>query len=94
MTKELPKVIANLLGERLSGKCSITGHSMGGHGALICGLKNPGQGLTIVYVRLYSNLQQKLNVKINLDKIYFREDLELARLIDASFKIKCKKMLQ
>jgi len=42
VTKELPNVISNLLGERLSGKCSITGHSMGGHGALICGLKNPG----------------------------------------------------
>ena len=61
MTKELPKVIANLLGERLSGKCSITGHSMGGHGALICGLKNPGQEWTIFYFPVYTTIQGPIN---------------------------------
>jgi len=40
VTQELPKLIeANL--PILSGVKSITGHSMGGHGALICALKNP-----------------------------------------------------
>ena len=42
VTKELPKVISDMFGSRLTGKCSITGHSMGGHGALICAMKNPG----------------------------------------------------
>lgn len=42
VTKELPAVIdANFPTEK--GKQSIFGHSMGGHGALICALKNPGQ---------------------------------------------------
>jgi len=41
ITKELPELVSGLFpvdGERRS----ITGHSMGGHGALICHLKNPG----------------------------------------------------
>ena len=42
VTKELPKVIENNFPEVLSGCQSISGHSMGGHGALICALKNPG----------------------------------------------------
>jgi len=40
VTEELPALIeANF---PVSGAKSITGHSMGGHGALICALKNPG----------------------------------------------------
>ena len=38
ITKELPGLINELLPS--SGKASISGHSMGGHGALICALKN------------------------------------------------------
>lgn len=41
VTKELPEVIGsnfNVVPNRMS----ISGHSMGGHGALICALKNPG----------------------------------------------------
>ncbi len=39
--KELPALVeANL--PLLPGVKSVSGHSMGGHGALICGLKNPG----------------------------------------------------
>merc|ERR1712198_442954 len=42
VTKELPLVIgANF--KILSDKAGIMGHNMGGHGALICALKNPGQ---------------------------------------------------
>jgi len=40
VTKELPQVVAanfSIMGDRQS----ICGHSMGGHGALICALKNP-----------------------------------------------------
>lgn len=39
---ELPALVEANFSFVLPGKRSITGHSMGGHGALICGLKNPG----------------------------------------------------
>jgi len=39
VTRELPALVAAEL--PLSGRQSISGHSMGGHGALICALKNP-----------------------------------------------------
>lgn len=42
VTKELPSIIASNF-PVLSDRAGITGHSMGGHGALICALKNPGQ---------------------------------------------------
>ncbi len=41
VVSELPALVeANL--PLLAGKKSVSGHSMGGHGALICALKNPG----------------------------------------------------
>lgn len=40
VTKELPQLVESEL--PLTGERSISGHSMGGHGALICALKNPG----------------------------------------------------
>ena len=42
VTSELPALIANEFPD-ISEKTAITGHSMGGHGALICALKNPGK---------------------------------------------------
>ena len=42
VTKELPAVLAATFPTQLSGKASISGHSMGGHGALTLFLKNPG----------------------------------------------------
>jgi len=41
ITRELPALIEGEL-PLIPGRRSITGHSMGGHGALICALKNPG----------------------------------------------------
>jgi S-formylglutathione hydrolase len=42
VTQELPALIeANF--PAIPGRASISGHSMGGHGALICALKNPGR---------------------------------------------------
>ena len=41
VTKELPELVSSLFPVNADKK-SITGHSMGGHGALICHLKNPG----------------------------------------------------
>ncbi|MFC4770640.1 S-formylglutathione hydrolase [Enterococcus hermanniensis] len=40
LTQELPAIVYSLL-PNFSGKESIMGHSMGGHGALMLGLKNP-----------------------------------------------------
>jgi len=42
VTKELPEVLKATFGEKLSSKASISGHSMGGHGAITLYLKNPG----------------------------------------------------
>ncbi len=46
VTKELPTVIAANFPVKPD-KQSIFGHSMGGHGALICALKNPQQYLSV-----------------------------------------------
>jgi S-formylglutathione hydrolase len=40
VVEELPEVIAARFGP-LSGRAGIFGHSMGGHGALVCALRNP-----------------------------------------------------
>lgn len=42
VTEELPALIESELPYVQKGRKSISGHSMGGHGALICALKNPG----------------------------------------------------
>lgn len=41
VTSELPRLVAGQLPS--NGRAGITGHSMGGHGALICALRNPDQ---------------------------------------------------
>ena len=41
VTKELPALVHKHF--PLNGREAISGHSMGGHGALICALKNPGR---------------------------------------------------
>jgi S-formylglutathione hydrolase len=41
VTEELPALVGAEL--PVNGKWGISGHSMGGHGALICYLKNPGK---------------------------------------------------
>jgi S-formylglutathione hydrolase len=45
VTKELPALVEAEL--PMNGKWSISGHSMGGHGALVCYLKNPGKYLSV-----------------------------------------------
>ena len=40
VTRELPAIVSNSLPVR-SDRCGIAGDSMGGHGALVCGLRNP-----------------------------------------------------
>jgi len=41
VTEELPALINKHF--PVTGKCGISGHSMGGHGALVCYLRNPGK---------------------------------------------------
>lgn len=41
VTQELPALATALL--PISSQAAISGHSMGGHGALVCALKNPGK---------------------------------------------------
>jgi len=45
VTRELPALVEAHL--PLNGRWGISGHSMGGHGALICYLKNPGKYLSV-----------------------------------------------
>ena len=45
VTLELPQLVQEHL--PVSDKKGISGHSMGGHGALICALKNPGMYLSV-----------------------------------------------
>jgi S-formylglutathione hydrolase len=40
ITEELPRVVEAEL--PITSKKAVTGHSMGGHGALVCFLKKPG----------------------------------------------------
>ena len=44
VTEELPELLGSEFGSELdTARASIFGHSMGGHGALVCALKNPGK---------------------------------------------------
>jgi S-formylglutathione hydrolase len=43
VTRELPALIAAKFAIADTSRQSIMGHSMGGHGALVCALRNPGQ---------------------------------------------------
>ena len=42
VTRELPSIIATHFTMVDTHRAAIMGHSMGGHGALVCALKNPG----------------------------------------------------
>ena len=41
VTEELPSVVFKAFPQLDASRVSITGHSMGGHGALVCALKRP-----------------------------------------------------
>jgi S-formylglutathione hydrolase len=43
VTRELPALIKSEFATADTSRQSIMGHSMGGHGALVCALRNPGQ---------------------------------------------------
>lgn len=46
VTKELPELVTKLFPVN-GDKISITGHSMGGHGAMVCHFKNPGKYVSV-----------------------------------------------
>jgi S-formylglutathione hydrolase len=46
VTKELPEIVQSL-GSGRADRQGIFGHSMGGHGALVCALRNPDQYLSV-----------------------------------------------
>ncbi|MEQ1592784.1 MAG: S-formylglutathione hydrolase [Thiobacillaceae bacterium] len=46
VTRELPVLVETHF-PAIPGKRAISGHSMGGHGALICALKNPGKYVSV-----------------------------------------------
>lgn len=46
VTRELPEIVRSLGGARAD-RQGIFGHSMGGHGALVCALRNPDQYLSV-----------------------------------------------
>jgi S-formylglutathione hydrolase len=46
VTRELPEIVRSLGGARAD-RQGIFGHSMGGHGALVCALRNPEQYLSV-----------------------------------------------
>ncbi len=45
VTRELPGLVNEHF--PVNGRCGISGHSMGGHGALVCYLRNPGKYLSV-----------------------------------------------
>lgn len=57
LTEELPQIVYDLI-DNYSGKESIMGHSMGGHGALMIGLKNPDRFKAISAFAPISNPSQ------------------------------------
>jgi len=59
VTEELPQVVSSIEGFDCSNS-SIMGHSMGGHGALICALKLPGK------FKVRSNKKHKDGKKLNI----------------------------
>lgn len=86
VTQELPALIAANFPVKPE-KQSIFGHSMGGHGALICALKNPQQYLS---VSALAPIAAPINCPwgINIFTAYLGEDKQQWQEYDASELIK------
>eukprot|EP00877_Chromochloris_zofingiensis_P000252 jgi/Chrzof1/10227/Cz04g33100.t1 len=87
ITKELPELLGKHFQNLDVGKASITGHSMGGHGALTIALKNPG-----VYksVSAFSPIVNPSQVPWGIKAFsnYLGEDRELWKQYDACELVK------
>lgn len=86
VTEELPKlIVANF--PVLANKQSIFGHSMGGHGALICALKNPDRYLSVsAFAPIASPINCPWGEKVFT--AYLGENRQLWKNYDASELVK------
>jgi len=87
ITSELPKALFASFPELDSSRVSITGHSMGGHGALTLFLKNPGMYKSVSAFAPISN-PSNCPWGEKAFKGYFGEDREAWKKHDASELIK------
>lgn len=82
VTEELPALLADGF-PMLSDRKSISGHSMGGHGALICALKNPGQYRSVSAFSPICN-PMECNWGKNAFELYLEDDQDSWRAYDAT----------
>jgi S-formylglutathione hydrolase len=87
ITEELPKTVFSAFPQLDSSKVSITGHSMGGHGALTLFLRNPGKYLS---VSAFAPICNPINCPWGKKafKGYFGEDQEKWKEHDATELLK------
>jgi S-formylglutathione hydrolase len=82
VTRELPEIVKSL-GGGLDDRQGIFGHSMGGHGALVCALRNPTQYLSVsAFAPISAPMQSPWGVKAFTG--YLGDDRSTWREYDAS----------
>lgn len=82
VTRELPLLVGEHFPLAMD-RCGMMGHSMGGHGALICYLRNPGQYQSVsVLAPISAPLQSSWGEQAM--KQYLGDDPDAWRLYDAS----------
>lgn len=95
VTKELPALLEAHL-PLIPGLKAISGHSMGGHGALICALKNPGM---YVSVSAFAPVCNPANIAWGRERFraYLGDDVNLWKIYDATCLVeagaKCSELL-
>jgi len=84
---ELPAVVASKFAGQTSSRRSIFGHSMGGHGALTIGMKNPDK---YVSVSAFAPICNPINCPWGQKalKLYLGEDVEQWKQYDATELVK------
>ncbi|XP_050419963.1 S-formylglutathione hydrolase-like [Adelges cooleyi] len=82
VNEELPKIVEDNFDVKKN-RQSIMGHSMGGHGALISALKNPGKYCSVSAFAPVSNPSQVKAIN-DLLKCYFGDDQEILKQWDAT----------
>ena len=83
VTKELIKVVEENFNYVQKGNRAISGHSMGGHGALICSLKNPG---LYKVATAFAPIANPINTPVGKKNFsaYLGENIEAWKEYDAS----------
>jgi S-formylglutathione hydrolase len=90
IVKELPQVIAAYF-RVMTDRQGIFGHSMGGHGALVCALRNPHLYLSVsAFAPICAPTQCSLGQKAF--SAYLGEDRELWKSYDASELVKTQQL--